>query len=35
VRAAEARGDSGAAAEARELLERSWFGGAPPALDRL
>ncbi len=35
VRAAEAGGDRAGAAEARAMLERSWFGGAPPAPERL
>ncbi|HYZ31217.1 MAG TPA: hypothetical protein VE684_02905, partial [Crenalkalicoccus sp.] len=35
LRAAEQRGDAAAAAEARAMLERSWFGGAPPAVERL
>jgi tetratricopeptide (TPR) repeat protein len=35
LRAAEARGDAAGAAEARAMLERSWFGGPPPAPERL
>jgi tetratricopeptide (TPR) repeat protein len=35
LRAAEARGDTAAAAEARALLDRSWFGGEPPANEQL
>lgn len=35
LRAAEARGDAAGAAEARALLERSWFGGALPSMDGL
>ncbi len=35
LRAAEARGDAGAAERARALLRRSWFGADVPALARL
>jgi tetratricopeptide (TPR) repeat protein len=35
LRAAEARGDAATAAEARALLAKSWFGSAPPPVDRL
>ena len=35
LRAAEARNDAGGAAAAKAMLEKSWFGGAPPAVDRL
>lgn len=35
LRAAEARRDEAAAADARAMLARAWFGGAPPAPDRL
>jgi tetratricopeptide (TPR) repeat protein len=35
LRAAEMRNDAQGAAAARAMLERSWFGGAPPPVDRL
>jgi tetratricopeptide (TPR) repeat protein len=35
LRAAEARGDAQGAAAARAMLEKSWFGGSPPPVDRL
>ena len=35
LRAAEARSDARGAAAARAMLEKSWFGGPPPAVDRL
>jgi hypothetical protein len=35
LRAAEARGDAPAAAEAKALMQRNWFGERPPELDRL
>lgn len=35
LRAAQARDDTAGAAEARALLEHSWFGGEQPSLDRL
>lgn len=35
LRAAEVRGDAAEAAQARALLEKSWFGGDAPPLDRL
>ena len=35
LRAAEAADDAAGAAAASALLEKSWFGGAPPAVDRL
>ena len=35
LRAAEARNDAGGAAAAKAMLEKSWFGGPPPAVDRL
>jgi tetratricopeptide (TPR) repeat protein len=35
LRAAEAQGNAGAAAEARQLISTSWFGGELPALDGL
>jgi tetratricopeptide (TPR) repeat protein len=35
LRAAEMRGDTQGAAAARAMLEKSWFGAAPPPVDRL
>lgn len=35
LRAAEMRNDTQGAAAARAMLEKSWFGGAPPPVDRL
>jgi tetratricopeptide (TPR) repeat protein len=35
LRAAETRGDTAGAAQARALMEKNWFGGEAPALDRL
>ena len=35
LRAAEARNDAQGATAARAMLEKSWFGGSPPPVDRL
>jgi TolA-binding protein len=35
LRAAEMRGDAEGAAVARAMLEKSWFGAAPPVVERL